>query len=624
VLAPTDPPIPIPPIDQGCFPINLDGRLYVPGQSSAVPDGLQVTTTLVNDDPCDPEIDIALRIPCFVDFSAGTGTITYDVSASAPLIEFAITGGTECDFSLDLSLTLPCPTGLTGGIGTVEYAAPGLPGSTAVVATAAAGTCDFDLTLNALLPCPGNFKAGINVTNAACLPRPPTIGVRVGNILDSSSAPTCGFNLDFDLDMPCPVVWQGGEVVTRQINAVGLPTGNIFINMVGLSSSLPCDNSACEPFITLDLEMPCPVDFAAMEGAVDFYGYDSVLAVAAPWATEPDGRFVVTFIDGDVCSPFLDLSLNLPCPIEVDVDADGTVNTKDSLFYATTNPSREPPVRDWAHGAPQGRLTLNLGTVDGDPTHCLPSLDVSLNMPCPGGGIHRGVQSPEELSILLWRQNQPPYLTDPDHPYRNFVPGTIQGGETQFLLHARDPVTYPALLAQSARGQFVKMEFDSDCQLDLNLSLHIPCVYRDINLTLRDFDTGSELTSADGYSVVVTQDWAIGGSNPCAFVDDVDVYLTQGGGAGSTARFAKITSSFGAISPFFYSATEQQATAIDVWVDKPGGMTWSGTLRNIAEIGPAGTGAAEIPDDSIIIVWETAVGSDIWVFDRLHYRGVYG
>ena len=73
------------------------------------------------------------------------------------------------------------------------------------------------------------------------------------------------------------------------------------------------------------------------------------------------------------------------------------------------------------------------------------------------------------------------------------------------------------------------------------------------------------------------------------------------------------------MAPFFYTCTEVEATALDTWVNKSGGVTISGDLRNLAEIGCPG--AAEVPDDTIVVIWEAATG--IWVFDSLNYRGTF-
>ena len=86
-----------------------------------------------------------------------------------------------------------------------------------------------------------------------------------------------------------------------------------------------------------------------------------------------------------------------------------------------------------------------------------------------------------------------------------------------------------------------------------------------------------------------------------------------------SVTFARIDGSIGMQAPFYYSCTEQQYTALDTWEDKPGALVIAGNLRNIVEIGVSG--AAEVPDGSIVIIFQTA--SDDWVFNQLHYRGTY-
>lgn len=90
----------------------------------------------------------------------------------------------------------------------------------------------------------------------------------------------------------------------------------------------------------------------------------------------------------------------------------------------------------------------------------------------------------------------------------------------------------------------------------------------------------------------------------------------------TSVTWAKITASQGTQPPYLYSATEQRGDSPGVFVAKNIPLTWAGTLRNLAEIGPGGSGAAPIVDDSIVMVFQAEDGT--WYMDRLNYRGTYG
>ncbi|MCP4590331.1 MAG: hypothetical protein GY842_06290, partial [bacterium] len=96
-----------------------------------------------------------------------------------------------------------------------------------------------------------------------------------------------------------------------------------------------------------------------------------------------------------------------------------------------------------------------------------------------------------------------------------------------------------------------------------------------------------------------------------------------GGGSpsGGMSAFCKITGSVGASAPFAYSGTEQEFSGVGTWQDRSGGLSFDATLRNVAEY--VHSGAAEVPDGALVVIHQATDG-DVWVFDRLHYRGVYG
>lgn len=523
ITTPTDPPIPIPPIDQGCYPLSIRGEFFGPGElfdssSSAFLDGVVlVETTYPTNDPCEPDINLKIAIPCLVSFGADGGQVTFDPSLESATVDISARDAGDCDLGISISIGIPCPTELFGGAGTVRFDAETPSGSIELTTEPVEGTCDFSLLLNAVLPCPGSITARGNI-NAPCIPNPPSFSVNVNPIydLDSSSSPTiptCDFELQLNLDMPCPVDWPNDHVVTvEQINSVTPGSGVLTINPDEQSSS-PCPGNDCEPTFHLALDLGCPVDFTQMVGSISL--------LASLWALAPDGSFYLSLIDDQVCSPELNISLSLPCPVITTVDSVGDINQYDSNYYI----DGRSVSRGWAFGLPTAVLELSLGEVGGNETDCLPSLNISLAIPCPSGGFHRAARGQEERSLRNWRRDEL-YGGDDAHPYYDKIPGA-----TFNINRAADVDSYGDLLFESPRGLMGKMELDDSCQLDLNVSLMMACDHRSLEMNLLDFDTGDPLDSGDGFAVSILQDFNHLVQNPCSFIDEVNFYMRPSSGS---------------------------------------------------------------------------------------------
>lgn len=560
IVTPIDPPIPIPPIDEGCYSLNVTGSFHGPDETGSGDGSLGVNVTYPTGDICEPEIDLQLFVPCFVKFAAsgGEGTVSYD-----PAIETAEVGlfvvqdsssRDACDFDLRLSLSmiLPCPTDILGGDATVRYSADTETGEIVITPSAVPDTCDFGLNLDLTLPCPGTITAGVKPgTEDPCIARQPTIDVEVVNTLDSSSQATCSYDLQFDMRVPCPITWGDPDehsVSVTKINTVGIPSGELLINsdyVFDSSSSNQCEHHDCFPKLRLNLAFPCPVPFEDMFGSreVSIYAVDELL-VERPWAHEPSGEFSLTFHLNDVCDPRLQLSLNLPCPVEIEDDPEASVSAVDEEFWGGHTPTIGL-ARRWAYDQPTAGITISLNsTSDGVETQCLPSLKLNLNFPCPTGGIHSSPGADRDTQNLLdWRQAEYSARYGPGdapyHPHYGQVPAsTVQINRNMLDLIAQGggvPDTISAI-ANSIGGKWGRTEFNENCQLDLDLSLYVPCGARSSELFLHHYSDralGVNAPELPSYSVKVWQDWNdLNANDPCAYDEETHLFMMPGGGDG--------------------------------------------------------------------------------------------
>ncbi len=641
-----DPPIVIPPIDEGCYSLVFTGTFLSPSHPDTPPGGsVGVSLTYPTGDACEPEIDIRLYMPCFVSFGDATGSVIFSPDIETGFISISAIDDGDCDFGISMLIGLPCSTDIIGGDATVEYRAAlsATQGSMTVTPSAVPDTCDFLLDFDLLLPCPGALTVSTDMGPSPCVANPPSFAVNVTNILNSSSRATCGFNLEFDLTFPCPITWgdpTDHSLVVTEINAVGPTTGTIFINSGVAEGS--CDSDACFPQLLIDLQMPCPADFSGLAGPAAIT-HDS-MGTPLPWAIDPFISFSAGYIGGELCDPFLQIDLNLPCPVNISDDPNASMTAVDENFWTSEPLATSLKTRQWAFGQPSGGLDISLGSNGPDETPCLPSLALNLNFPCPTGGIHGDVTSGanyDESLILATRAAEYTQRYGPDatlHPYWSRLPtSTIRINRDILGLFARGGFD-PAItsdIADSIGGLWGKTEFNENCELDLDFSLYMPCGIRSPKIVFHDYADLSlgilapELTEHDH---IVWQDWTqhpSGGNDPdpCAYEEELHLFLSPGSGGGSASRFAEITSSSGGQAPYLYDAHQVEWTTGVGWTALAGGIIWNATLINIAETGPSGSGAKNLLLGDIVMVWkihDDPPPDGQWIFDRLHFRGVYG
>jgi hypothetical protein len=690
IVTPTDPPIPIPPIDLGCYPMVVTGSVFLPNQSSAVADAFSVVLTYPTSDYCEPHIDFQLSIPCFVSFTeayidveydpaletaggtaetidsgdcdlgislsiglpcptdlvGGIGTVEFD--GSIPLDEgeaellvipaddyYSSSGIGPCDFVLSFNLRLPCPTGLTGGIGTAVYE-PGLGAGGTTLQVTGTGGCDYELVVDMALPCPGTITPQETSygKEISCIPadRRPEI-----ELWAEQSPGSCDFQLGLSLNIPCPVDWHTPKLkVVKRYTLSGPPSGTFYI--VGSSSQCADD---CYPSLDLRLYFPCPVEFTATsQVAIEFSGSGGLL----PWAQEPTANLRVNFYDSgsgaELCSPDLQLALNLPCPVSVETDSvPGDVTFLDSYFYTELPADLDFPERSWAFGGPQITVRVREGKVAGQLTPCLPILDLSLNMPCPTGGAHRSLDDDllaNPFVSLIMKDRQERYQTaDPDryeyHPYYSLLPaGSVN--IHQNLEWFRNSLQWGDSYGPSwAHGHWAKNEFDDDCNLDLQLSLFIPCGKRSPDVNFYHIsDVGNseaEPLNSLEYSALPVQDWVDGPfAGDCAFNEELRLFITPGGGSGGTGgRFARITDKYGCLPPFVYSAVEVWMNADFEWIDRPGGTQIASNMLNVEEQGYGGQWVSALVTGDVVVFWTVSNASNqtLYACSRSHYRGTF-
>lgn len=692
IVTPTDPPIPIPPIDLGCYPLVASGRLRVPNQSSAIADAFQIEVGYPTDDYCQPSLNFDLSIPCFVTFAeayldvkydagldeaqgtaeaidsgdcelgislsiglpcptdliGGAGTAEFDISIPAgqgetevlaiPANEYfsSSLAGADCDFVLAVNLRLPCPTALTGGAGTAAFQ-PGLGAGGTTVRTTGTGGCDYELAVDLSLPCPGDITTELNIEHALdpCVARLPEIDFWVSQ----SDPDSCDFQLGLDFNFPCPVQWTQPEtIIEEKLGSIGPPFGWLLVNA---GSSSPRCSDDCIPKFQLKLFFPCPVDFIVESFQV--INFSTATEGWVPWAREPQAAFGIRFpYDSgsgiDYCSPIIDLSLNLPCPVDVHVHSTpAEVNMLDSYFYTELPVELDFPERSWAFGRPQAaiKLTHRKG-LGGRETPCMPQLDLSLNLPCPAGGCHRlpDLDNPFESMIYSRRQNDYVEL-DPDraqyHPYYNLTPdGLIEINQTLEFFRDEENWGEEGSYGPSwAHGNWAKMEFDEQCQLDLDLSLYIPCGKRspDVNFyDINDWDNPlAEPLSPLECRTRVVQDWLEGPfAEDCAFNEELQLFVSPGGG-GAGGRFARITDKYGCLPPFVYSAVEVWLDADFEWVDRPGGAQIASNMLNIEEQGYGGQWVSALVTGDVVVFWtvQNQAAQVLYACSRSHYRGTF-
>lgn len=663
IVTPLDIPVPIPPIDNGCYPLNVSGRFHGPDDPATPEDGaLSVTVSYPTGDPCEPEIVVDVFVPCSVSFGTVQATAEFDYTLTET--EVAVSGTNDnCALGLSLHFGFPCPTSITGAPGTVRFDPANTTGTLGVTTTNIDDSCDIALALDLVLPCPGAVTAAAQIVDnidtgssssaefdtCALIPpsRRPRILLQARNVerTDPSSSigvPSCDVNLDLQLAVPCPIIWQKPSARVIRTLDYGQPEVRLTVNEGSSSSDCMQD---CQPKLTLDLTLPCPMQFSINDSSSNItFGVSNT----HPWAERPTATLDVRFgtdssSNEDRCAPILAFDLDLPCPVNFkigDQSSLSNVRTFDAEYFLGELVENPVPQRRWAFGNPKASLTIEYGENDeGVTTRCVPILDLDLNLPCPTGGRHRPISSsvndPEddrtftyerELAILEERQadyvEQYGTVDAPKHPYFSLIPDCkieINQDLDYFATPGREQ------FAKNARGHVTKLEFDDNCRLDFGMSLYIPCGVRAPDFKFYDIqDIGeaapTELPSTE-YQIRVIQDWTDGpDAGDCAFDETVQLFVPRHGG-GSGGAFAMIAARAGTTPPYRYAATGAAMDGDGVWTANED-VEYENVF-NIEEQGTGGQYVNPLNVGDVIEINTNPSGADSYICKRSHYRGTY-
>ncbi len=682
IVEPTDIPIPIPPVDMGCYELSLTGSFHGPDDSLTGAEGSLVTSvTYPTGDACEPTIDLGIYLPCPVSFSqafldvvfdpnlddtvtsisaiddgdcdlgislyiglpcpteltAGdAGTVIFDPETETGTIALSIVSLGECDYEINLNAVLPCPTELTGGDGTVIFD-PETETGTIAVSIVSLGECDYEINLNATLPCPTELTggAGGTVDYDPNLTRG-TVALRITNLGN------CDYQIDLDAALPCPTVLTAQTEVADGlcVPASRKPTLSAeFIDLFASSST-----GACDYQLQLSLNIPCPIDWQT-----------PVLALTAtqiPASRQPTGDLFLVEDEAaglslecieQPCEPELQLDLDLPCPV----------------IIAGDDPATIAGTPGWAAGrTPTAKIEIGYPTA----LDCEPSLDLSLDLPCPvsvsgdqgdvtfsdhpyydpGGRIFAFEQptvsvvvtEPADCAPLIDISLNLPCpagalhvadvsgLTDypVGHPYRTKIPNA----GVNFADWTDGGLADEGGLI---KGHFSKMEFGPDCNLDLDIDLQIPCYHEEIHTSF--FDIGNGNAHLPAWNLFITKQPVDLGSNHCDFTTHYDFYVDPGSGGGNggpDGRFVEITSYAGTQAPFVYYGYEVAWNdTTEEWDSVSGGLDFGvdpvRPLRNLAEAGPSGAGVRNLVVADIVMAWQAS--TEQWFCNRMNYRGTY-
>lgn len=679
---PDEIPPPTPPIDIGCFSLTFSGHIYTPNNSEPF-EG--IWNSITYPEPCVPDIDLGISLPCFVTFkdadvqvaydpykgsatgaiettgtddcdlginlsiglpcptglTGGTGNIIWDISAEQGEIEIRADNLIEmissssfitCDYALNLDIRMPCPTVITGGTGTARYE-PGEEPSVDININSA-GDCDYEINLDVVLPCPVAFESTSTVYGAetqCVLPeRRPTISLT----FERPDPLSCDFAYDLSVNIPCQVVWQKPKTIVNRIASVGDPTAKLEVNPIS-SSTCQAD---CNPKLQLLMNFPCPVEMTPGRLFMNYSTHADDERPWRPWAVDPyvDAQIMLSypmsFSNIEMCRPILNLSLKLPCPVDIGTGSvPQPVGYMDSFFY--TEEVESLPERSWAFGGPTVELSLSMGKIAGVETPCLPILDLSLNMPCPTGGVHREPDwtNPDESLLVTMRQSvyESLDINAAMHPYYSLIPGGslyINRNLDWFRDEENWDDPDESLGPEYARGNFSKLEFNSLCELDMDISLYIPCGRRvpDVNFYhYSDYGQGNP-TPLSGWSAVVYQDWAEGEfDGDCAFNEEMNLYITPGEGGGG--KFALITGRAGTDPPYMYTGVQAQMVELGSWESVESGASYE-PIYNIEEQGCGGEWVNPLLLGDVVVIYDSPIAgysTPAYACIRAHYRGTY-
>lgn len=531
LTTPTDPPIPIPPVDQGCFPIEIQGAFHGPSDPQTPNAGsVGALVRYPTGDLCEPEISLDIYVPCFVTFNSTFVDVSFDPNLTDAQGTILPLDDGSCNLGLSLSIGLPCPTDLFGGSGRAAFNPNINQGRTTVSTIPTGADCDFSLAIDVDLPCPPPPQfalrlAALNSTECLAPGKEVTITpLTLFDVVGSSSVDPCSPIFGFELHIPCPIQFAPGTPQpARTIPGFGPPSILIDINR----SSPICDPN-CSPELIADLAFPCPVKIVG-----------SAYAIAPNWVSVPT---INIFFDVDSfgpginpdCNPVLNLEMLLPCPIKLSI-SQTLIGTDDTHYFVDGTPFQ----RRWAYGQPEGALG-----VKGE--DCVPELTLDLNLPCPVDGIYTTVAStppsdPREFldwygkALILQSLNLS--LVDKFgqtvafHPHFNKVPDgevIINRNKDAFSTGPFSPNLQS--VAGYAAGAFTHMDTDESCNFNLGLSLYIPCGLRSPHVKFHHISDFPNFAAPElpGYSASVEQDWA--GIDDCVFDEILHLYLNPSAG----------------------------------------------------------------------------------------------
>lgn len=535
LTTPTDPPIPIPPVDQGCFPIDIQGVFHGPDDPQTPATGSVGTSVRYpTGDLCEPEISLDIYVPCFVTFNSTFVDVSFDPNLTDAQGTILPLDDGSCNLGLSLSIGLPCPTDLFGGTGNANYN-PDINQGRTTVSTIPAGTdCDFNIAIDVDLPCPPTPQIVLrlgSLDSTECLaPGKEVVLTPLDSIdiLGESSTPApCQPVFGYELQIPCPIQFiPSTRRPARLLTGFGPPSILIDIER----SSQRCDSN-CSPELIADLAFPCPLKIVG-----------SAYIAAPEWVSAPTFNIffdVDSFGPGATpdCNPVLNLEMLLPCPIKLGV-SQTLIGTTDAHYF--TNGTGFP--RRWAYGQPTG-------TLDVTGENCTPELTLNLNLPCPVDGTYTSLNlnSPpaDPREFLDWFgkaliiQSLNVSLAERFgasagfHPHFNQIPNgeVIINRNRDVFLPSSGPFA-PRLqsVAGLATGAFTHINTDENCNFNLGLSLYIPCGIRAPHVKFHHISDFPDFTAPElpGYSASVEQDWA--GVDDCVFDEILHLYLNPSAG----------------------------------------------------------------------------------------------
>lgn len=419
ITAPDIPPIPIPPIETGCWQFNIHGTAIGP-TGEVVPEAIQTILTYPYGDPCIPDIDIQFTIPCLIGLEAGgtAGAATGIPEDRYPSfwLEVEQVPGEPCQFLLDFNYEIPCPI-KWGDVRTevIHKLETGLPSLELDVGSSSAD-CQPQLNLVMHFPCPIEIDTRVRGPNFIGDPeldevlpwfREPTVSLQLSFADDDSCRPT----LELDLNIPCPIEFDYGSTASIEAKdsdflvddvmerrwAFGQPTMTLNIEYKEVGGN----ETPCFPRFTLEGNFPCPtgglhrdpastgdidatIDASLLQWRQDQYAnlYGTEIATQLPYYNRiPAGSVVINrdipffqqnsdaagsafgrvgMLEFDEsCQLRFDMSMYIPCGIR---------SPRVTFHHASTYGMEDPPalsgysasiIQDWDDSAYPGDCAFN-------------------------------------------------------------------------------------------------------------------------------------------------------------------------------------------------------------------------------------------------------------------------